>query len=130
MLAPIKNLAINRGNSCQFVLQLTNKNHEIITLEENAMIYFTVKDNENSQEFIFQKRLGEGITFNSEDNTYLIEILSDDTNNLEYKNYFYDITIIRNQGLESANKKEKTTVLIGDFKIGYVATLNENEVTS
>lgn len=130
MLAKKNDLAFNKGNSGQYRLKLLNQENEVIILENGAMIYFTVKENPNTDEYVFQKRLGEGITYIEEDNTYKIDISCDDTDPLFYKDYFYDITIVRNAGLGSANKKEKTTVLVGNFTIGHVATFKANEVTS
>lgn len=129
MLAPVKNLGINKGNSGHYIVKLVDQDDNAIVLEDTAMVYFTVKDTSYAEEYVFQKRLGDGITYQEEDNTYKIDISCDDTDPLFYKDYFYDITIVRNVGLASANKKEKTTVLIGDFTIGHVATFKANEVS-
>lgn len=130
MLAPVKNLGINKGNSGHYIVKLVDQDNNVVVLEDTAMVYFTVKDTSYAEEYVFQKRLGDGITYQEEDNTYKIDISCDDTDPLFYKDYFYDITIVRNVGLASANKKEKTTVLIGDFTIGHVATFKANEVSS
>lgn len=129
MLAPRNNLLINKGNSKRYKVQLLDQNNNLVVLEENAMVYFTVKEDPYSTDYVFQKRLGDGITFVEDTNTYNIDIDVDDTDLLFYKDYFYDITIVRNSGLGSSNKKEKTTVMVGDFTIGHVATLEVNEVT-
>lgn len=128
MLAPIKNLAINKGNTKKFKLQLLNQDNNIIIPEDNVMIYFTVKEDAYVTEYIFQKSLNNGIYFSKKENAYIIEIDIDDTDLLTYKDYFYDIAIVRNIGLESANRKEKTTVLIGDFTVELAATFKVNEV--
>lgn len=128
MLAPKKNLAINKGNSKKYKLQLLDQNDNIILFEKDIMVYFTVKEDPYSIDYVFQKRLGNGISFSEETNMYIIEIFVEDTDSLFYKDYFYDIAIVRNAGLESANKKEKTTVLVGNFTVEHVATLKINEV--
>ena len=127
MLAPKTNLAMNKGNSGCYRVKLVDRNDNTIVLEDDAMMYFTVKEDSYSDEYVFQKRLGDGITFSKETNTYNIEIYADETDPLFYKDYFYDITIVRNNGLGSSNEKEKTTVLVGDFTIGHVATFKVNE---
>lgn len=128
MLAPIKNLAINKGNTKKFKLQLLNQDNNIIVLEENVMIYFTVKEDAYATEYIFQKTMGNGIYFSERENVYIVEIDTNDTDLLTYKDYFYDIAIVRNIGPGNADKKEKTTVLIGDFTVELAATFKVNEI--
>lgn len=128
MLAKKIDLAFNKGNSGQYRLKLLNQENEVIVLENGAMIYFTVKENPNTDEYVFQKRLGDGITYSEENQYYFIDIQTDDTESMEYKDYFYDIAIVRNNGLGSANQKDKITPIIGNFKICYVATFECNEV--
>lgn len=128
MLAKKIDLAFNKGNSGQYRLKLLNQENEVIVLENGAMIYFTVKENPNTDEYVFQKRLGDGIAYSEENQCYFIDIQTDDTEPMEYKDYFYDIAIVRNNGLGSANQKDKITPIIGNFKICYVATFECNEV--
>lgn len=129
MLAERKNLQMNKGNTVRFDVQFKDQNNNIIILEDNAMVYFTVKETSRSEEYLFQKHLGYGIEFSEEKNCYVVQIDIADTEGLNYKDYFYDIAIVRNTGLGSANKKEKTTALIGDFTIGHVATFEQNEIS-
>lgn len=130
MLAPVKNLEINKGNSGHYIVKLVDQDNNAVVLEDDAMIYFTVKDSSYAEDYVFQKRLGDGITYQSTDNTYKIDISCDDTDPLFYKDYFYDITIVRNVGEGSASiNKEKMTVLVGDYTIGHVATFKVNEVS-
>ena len=128
MLAIRKNLAINKGNSVRFKVQFIDQRNNIIILDENAMVYFTVKENYSNDDYVFQKTLLDGIDFSEEDNCYIVEIEIDDTENLEYKDYVYDISFTRNEGLGSANEKEKTTALIGNFTIGHGASFEQNEI--
>lgn len=129
MLAQRKDLAINKGNTVRFDVQFKDQNDNIIVLEDNAMVYFTVKETSRSDEYIFQKHLGDGIEYSNDKKCYVVQIDVSDTEELNYKDYFYDIAIVRNTGLGSANKKEKTTALIGDFTIGHVATFEQNEIS-
>lgn len=128
MLAKRVNLAFNKGNSGCYNIQLLDQYDNIVVLEDTAMVYFTVKENPNTDEYVFQKRLGNGITYSEEDQFYVVDIQPEDTEQLVYKDYFYDFTIVRNTGLGSANQKDKITPIIGNFKIGYVATFECNEV--
>lgn len=128
MLAQRKDLAINKGNTVRFDVQFKDQNENIIVLEDGAMVYFTVKETSRSDEYIFQKHLGDGIEYSKDKKCYVVQIDVSDTEELNYKDYFYDVAIVRNTGLGSANKKEKTTILIGDFTIGHVATFEQNEI--
>lgn len=128
MLAEKKDLAINKGNDVKFNVQFTNQNNQIIIFEKEAIIYFTVKEDFCSKNFLFQKTSLNGITYNAEKQIYTIKISSDDTEYLEYKDYAYDITVVRNGGQDLDDFKEKTTVLMGTLKIGKVTTFKENEV--
>lgn len=130
MLARRYDLAINKDNNCKLNVQFFNNDNEIIKFEDNAIVYFTVKENYENNEYLFQKTTNKGITYDEEKKNYIIEIETEDTKNLEYKDYVYDITVVRNTGLESAYDKEKTTVLIGNLKIGYITTFEENEVVN
>ncbi len=99
-------LEFTRGDSVEFILELVSDDGEQIILEDNDMLYMTVKKNSRDEEAIFQKKLGNGIE-KTEDGKYLITILSTDTDNLDYGEYGYDIELI-------ACGKKKT---LGIYKI-------------
>ena len=93
------------------------KNNELAQLGDNDQIYFTVRKTP-FQDIIFQKSLENGIIYNPETNKYQIEIFSEDTKDLQFAIYNYDITIY----YEGNKPKQK---VIGEFKIGIKYTLNE-----
>lgn len=78
-----------RGDTFQFKFRIKDKNGEVLPLNQNAEIYFTVKKNRNSKNVLIQKRLNEGIEFR--DGFYYVRIDADDTNSLSYGTYNYDI---------------------------------------
>ena len=129
MIINWKDLAINKGNSCDLFVQFTNEKDEVLIFEENSILYFTLKDNFYSIEYLFQKTSFNGITYNEEKEGYDIRLNCEDTEDLDYKDYAYDITVVRNTGLASANKKDKTTILKGYLKIEEVTTFEVNEVS-
>lgn len=95
------------------------KNGEKTKLDENDLIYMTVKEDYSSEENEFQKSLDNGITYNDELQRYEIEINSNDTAELMINtDYGYDITIF--YGGNKPKQKVK-----GQFKIGKKYTLNE-----
>lgn len=72
--------------------RLTDKNGNILNLTELDQLYFTLKKDAYSEGFIFQKKKNGGIIL-KEDGYYHITIESDDTNDLDYGNYDYDIEL-------------------------------------
>lgn len=114
-------MEIRRGNYKLFEFTRKDKNEVAIETRPEKM-YFTVKENPYVCEALIQKILKEngGITFNDEDFSYRIEILPEDTEDLAYGDYFYDIEIV--------NDDKPKTIAVGTFTIKEVATHKCNEV--
>ena len=112
-------MKIRRGDYKLFKFQRKNKKKEIITDLPNKM-YFTVKENEYKEKALFQKTLENGITYTTNDNYYHIEILPEDTDNLAYGNYKYDIEII----YDSTKRK---TLIVDELEITEEITHKNNE---
>lgn len=128
MVAEKLDLKLNKGDTGKFKIKLFNQDKAIIVLAEEDMIYFTVKENYEVVDYIFQKKLNDGIEYSDEDQCYHFTINPEDTDALDYKDYVYDVQVVRNETREgSAQVKEKYTVLRGNFKITEVATFVENE---
>lgn len=98
------------------------KNGNIVKLEENDEMYFTVKKSPYDETPLIQKSLSSGINYNSTTKKYEIEITSEDTQEFIMGNvegyYGYDITIYY-----SGNRPKQQA--IGYFKITDKYTLNE-----
>lgn len=113
------NIKLPKQDYLLIELTITNENEESIKLEENDLIYMTVRKDAGSGEIKFQKSLEDGITFNEETKKYEIEINSEDTKDLKINtSYGYDITVYYN-----GNKPKQK--VIGTLKIGEKYTLNE-----
>lgn len=88
-----------------------------------TQLYFTVKESTDSKVVSLQKKLGDGITLMDNSNgtyTYLLEINSDDTENLKSDfEYGYDIT------LKSGSIKEP--IVMGKFIVNPVYTRKRDE---
>ena len=113
------NIELPKQDYLLIELTITNENEESIKLEENDLIYMTVRKDAGSGEIKFQKSLEDGITFNEESKKYEIEINSEDTKDLKINtSYGYDITVYYN-----GNKPKQK--VIGTLKIGEKYTLNE-----
>ena len=91
-------LEFTRGDTKVFKFKLTDKNGELLTLTPADKIYLTVKKDTNSKAVIFQKRIGNGIEL-KEDGYYYVTIYPDDTNELPYGQYGYDLEIKTGTGI-------------------------------
>lgn len=108
-------LKITRGDSKTLKLKIVDGTTNITDFEK---IYFTVKKDCYTEEAIFQKKLGSGITL--AENIYEIMLNSTDTEDLEYGRYEYDIEVIKGS--------LKETVAMGAFLIEKEITFVVNEV--
>ena len=90
-----------------------------VQLGENDLLYFTVSLTPDTTDYIIQKSLDNGITYNQETGKYELEITTNDTKDLklDYK-YGYDITIYYN-----GNKPKQKA--IGTFIVSDKFTINE-----
>lgn len=81
-----KNLNMIRGDTLAFMFEV-----EGLTESLNSC-YFSCKKNLSDNEYIFQKKLDEGIT-PVEGNKYKVRIAPNDTHDIEVGNYLYDLQI-------------------------------------
>lgn len=95
------------------------ENNEKIQLQENDLIFFSVKEHAYDKEYLIQKSLGNGISFNSSTQEYDIEITSNDTKNLLMnKKYGYDISVY----YDGNKPKQK---VVGCFELSDKFSVNE-----
>lgn len=80
------NLKMFIGNSETITIDLRDKNKDPIELGQDDRIYLTVKSDYASSTIAFQK-----IVSNLSGNTAIIDILPNDTSELKYGDYVYDI---------------------------------------
>lgn len=96
-------MTFTRGDTYKFKFQRKNFNGEVIETKSQNM-WFTVKNNYNSDKIIIQKTLENGITFD-DDFYYHITIDHDDTKDLSYGDYVCDIQV-ENDGVVSTIYKD------------------------
>ena len=102
-------------------------NGQKIKLGENGQIFFTAKKNILDTNYVIQKTLSNGITFNESTLEYTITIESTDTDNLEPDLiYPYDIKTVISVG----ERKIKKTIQLDSFYLKANATQAVNEVAS
>ena len=98
-------MQLTRGDTAKFKFKRINAAGNVIGTPADA-IYFTVKENGYTDEILIQKTLND-IEFDGI--YYHLTILPEDTNELKYGTYHYDIEIIQD-GV-------KTTVAFDEFII-------------
>jgi len=95
------NLIFTRGDTKAFKFQRKDANHQVIT-EIADELYFTVKKSWKKEEAVIQKSL-EDITFDS-DYWYHVVISSEDTAELPYGNYVFDIEVTQGDYVQTIGK--------------------------
>ena len=105
-----------RGDTFKFKFKRQTRDGKTIT-ELPEKMYITFKYG-NSNDFLFQKTLEDGITFDGE--YYHVVINPADTDKLRFKEYDYDIEIIRNG--------EPKTIKVDKINITKEVTFACNEV--
>ena len=77
-------MEITRGDTFEFRFQRKNQHQEVITEKPDKM-YFTVKENDRTEDYIFQKRLDNAtISYDEVSYYYNITIEPEDTDSLSY----------------------------------------------
>lgn len=100
-----------RGDTCPLKFNLLDKNNNLIELSQSDEMYFTVKKSFNTSNVIFQKKFTSG-NIVKEDDGYKLILTSDDTGNLNYGSYVFDLCL-------------KSTDLVSTLAIGHLTLTNE-----
>lgn len=106
-----------RGDTKKYKFQRKKADGTVITDRPDSL-YFTVKNSYNDPLPVIQKTLND-MTLD-QDGTYHFTIEPEDTDNLKYKTYVYDIQVTAG-GI-------KTTIAKGNFVIKEEVTFARNEV--
>lgn len=83
-----------RGDTCPLKFSLLDNNGNVLTLTGSDELYFTVKKGFNTTEKILQKTFSQGDITQEEDGSYKLIIEPEDTGNLNYGSYVFDICLI------------------------------------
>lgn len=84
-----KNVTLTRGDCANLIVVITDMDGETYVLREGDKLLFTVKSNCNTETILIQK----DISSNSR-----ISIVHDDTKNLPYASYYYDVQLTTSGG--------------------------------
>lgn len=109
-------LEMTRGDTTGWKFQRLDADGQVITIIADEL-YFTVKGSFQDTNFKFQKTLND-MTFD-EDGTYHFVINPEDTNDLNFGNYVYDLEVIQSS--------VKTTISKGKFVLDTESTWAINE---
>lgn len=108
-----------RGDTKVFKFKLVDNAGTELELAPSDKLYMTVKKSPNSKQVIFQKTIGNGIEL-GEDGYYHVRIESDDTAELTYGTYGYDIEIKTDTGIVK-------TLIIGSITLTEEYTFKGDE---
>lgn len=114
------NFDFPRGNTCPITFNLVNVQQEPFELAEGDEIYFTIKKIYTMKKFLLQKKLSNGdVTI--EGNVATIILNEEDTANLDFGKYDYDIKF------KSQEENYTKTLVIGTIELTKEVTWIENE---
>lgn len=96
-----QNITLTRGDTGIFNISLQNQNGKAYTPQEGDTLRFALSDGFGKEALVIK---------NIPINTCVLEIEPNDTKNLKFKTYKYDVQFTSAQGRVS-------TIILGDFKI-------------
>ena len=91
------NISFVRGNSFSFDFEYDG------TTDDLDGAYFSCKSDENDEEYVFQKTLGDGIT-KFATGKYSVRVAPEDTAEIPVRNYYYDFTVVMGEDVETIFK--------------------------
>lgn len=95
---------ITRGDTKSFKFQRRKKGTGEVITQKADKAFFTVKTSVYSKNYLFQKRLDNGISYNEQDNYYRFTIEPSDTDELDFDDYVFDIEVIANNRKKTISK--------------------------
>ena len=115
------NFIMIRGDTKKIkIFRTKDKEGKEIIKEKVDNLFFTVKENDVTKEMLFQKKLSDNTITYTDDGYYHIVIKPEDTDNLAYGTYFFDIERIIGDDVK--------TYVVGELEITSEITHHENEV--
>lgn len=107
-----------RGDTKPLKFQIKDNLGNVIKMDDGEELIFTVKKNYNTKDFVLQKKLSDGdITY--KDGYYYITLMHEETANLRYGTYVYDIQLMSGDIV--------STLILGTITLTQEVTHIENE---
>lgn len=94
-------LSVIRGDTARWKFQRRDMNGDVILTQADEL-YFTVKKNYNTSDYILQKTISDFIFDN--DGTYHLILAAEDTELLKYGDYVFDIEVTTNEYVQTIAK--------------------------
>ena len=118
----MKKISVVQGDTSK-IYKFTRKDAEgnVITTLPLKM-WMTFKETTKCGKALFQRTMGDGIAFSHDDNCYRFQLQPEDTENLGYGEYAFDIKIVNEKG------DKKTILEDGVLEIKDHCTHKQNEV--
>lgn len=107
-----------RGDTKPLKFQVKDNKGNLLKMDSNDELIFTVKKNYNTKNAILQKKLSDG-SIHYENGYYFITLAHEDTANLKYGTYVYDIQLM-SDGIVA-------TLILGTITLTEEVTYIENE---
>lgn len=117
-------IALTRGDTCLISFNIKDAYGQNYELKDGDRLYFTVKNDFYTEKVVFQKTYENGIYYDEDTQSYIINLTQDTTADLEFKEYKYDIKIVISQDESDPIVK---TLIKGSFTLTENATYKENE---
>ena len=118
----MKEIELVQGDTSEiYKFQRKDAKGNVITTLPKKM-WVTFKETTNCSAALFQKTLGNGITFSQEDHNYRFQLQPEDTENLDYGKYGFDIKIINEKGDKKTLKRNGVLNIVDHY------THKQNEV--
>ncbi len=103
-------MSMTRGDSESFTIRLRDKeSKDYILFETGDTVYFTVKDNEEETDIVLQR-----IVTVFDEGKAVIEIDPEDTKDLEFGDYVYDVQLTDKNGKVTTIIKPNEFILEGE----------------
>lgn len=83
-----------RGDYFEYRFQILDDDGQIVHLGENENLFLSVKREYKSTEYLLQKKLNNGITWEEENNCYLVKFENADTQDSFTGEFVFDIVIV------------------------------------
>ncbi len=111
-------LEMTRGDTLKFKFQRKTENEEVIKEKVDKM-YFTIKRNQETKKALIQKTSDHNITYDEVTGYYHVVIEPEDTDNLSYGKYYFDVEITKNDIVK--------TIILGTLQINKEVTFSCNK---
>lgn len=107
-----------RGDTKPLKFQIKDNNGNILKMDLDDELIFTIKKNYNTKKIILQKKISDG-SIHYDSGYYFITLTHEDTANLKYSTYVYDIQLMSGEIV--------VTLILGTITLTEEVTHIENE---